>query len=85
MRKWITGILFMLLMAPPVYAVELCVTITAARDAQVGRQATRIGITKEALARQAIQEKLDYNRAIRWEELRFSNYSAICADNNSCD
>lgn len=87
MKKWTIGILLILLMVGPVYAIELCVTITAATDAQAGRQAARIGTTKEALARQALNERLTRNRSMRKDELlsTYSNYSAFCAGHNYCD
>lgn len=84
-RMILTLLILMMLIPGTVFAVQLCIDFTAAKDAQITRQSTRQGVTKEVFGRQSILNTLDYNRAMRWEELRFANYSAICTDNNSCD
>jgi len=77
MRKFIV-ILLILLFASSAIAAEICFNVTAARDAQAGKQSTRKGITKTEFARRSLLKEMDYNQAVQTDRAFFENMTAIC-------
>jgi len=83
LKKFIL-ILVILLFAGSAIAAEICFNVTAANDTRAGKQATRKGITKSELARRSLLNAMDYNTAIRQQDVLFTHMTAIC-NTYECD
>lgn len=79
MKIFITGIL-LLLLAVSAYAADFTVTLTARESALLLKVADWKNTTRQQIAREAIVERLNYEKEIRKQQVMFSNESTICTN-----
>lgn len=79
MKKWIVGILI-LLMAGTAFAADFTVVLTQREYDLLTRAAIWKGQTRQKIARDAIVDRLNYEKEIRKQQVMFSNESTICSN-----
>lgn len=80
MKKIITILVALLVMSSAVYAaVDITITLTDKQSSVLTKAAAWNGKTRQQIARQAIIDRLEYEREVRKQTIIFQNESSICA------
>lgn len=79
MKKWIVGLL-VLFLAGTAFAADFTVVLTQKEYDLLTRAAIWKGTTRQSIARDAIVERLNYEKEIRKQQVMFSNESTICTN-----
>lgn len=79
MKKYIM-IALIFLMAGTAFAADFTVTLTARESALLLKVAGWKNETRQKIAREAIVDRLNYEKEIRKQQVMFSNESTICTN-----